>query len=47
MWHYFSINLFEGDLDFFDLTPIGALGPKFLKKIRWFFGRNDGTKETF
>ena len=23
------------------------LGPKFLKKFRWFFGRNDGTKRTF
>ena len=26
---------------------IWPLGPKFLKKFRWFFGRNDGTNKTF
>ena len=26
---------------------IWPLGPKFLKKFRWFFGRNDGTQRTF
>ena len=29
---------------FFFIWP---LGPKFLKKFRWFFGRNDGTNKTF